>query len=27
VLIIVFFVGRNLMRRGRQAEPVSGVES
>ena len=27
VLIIVFFVGRNLMRRGRQPEPVSGVES
>jgi membrane protein YqaA with SNARE-associated domain len=27
VLIIVFFVGRNLWRRGRQAEPVSGVES
>ena len=27
VLIIAFFVGRNLMRRGRQEEPVSGVES
>src|SRR6478735_10024002 len=27
VVIIIFFVGRNLMRRGRQAEPVSGVES
>ena len=27
VLIIVFFVGKNLMRRARQAEPVSGVES
>jgi len=27
VLIIIFFVGRNLLRRGRQAEPVSGVES
>jgi len=27
VLIIIFFVGRNLMKRGRQAEPVSGVES
>ena len=27
VLIIIFFVGRNLMRRGRQAEPVSEVES
>jgi membrane protein YqaA with SNARE-associated domain len=27
VLIIIFFVGRNLIRRGRQAEPVSEVES
>lgn len=27
VLIIGFFVGRNLMRRGRQAEPVPGAES
>ena len=27
VLIIVVFVGKNLLRRGSQAEPVSGVES
>jgi membrane protein YqaA with SNARE-associated domain len=27
VLIIIFFIGRNLLRRGSQAEPVSGVES
>ena len=27
VLIIIFFVGKNLLRRGSQAEPVSGVES
>ena len=27
VLIIIFFVGKNLIRRGRPAEPVSGVES
>jgi membrane protein YqaA with SNARE-associated domain len=27
VLIIIFFVGRNLMRRSRRPEPVSGVES
>ena len=27
VLIIVFFVGRNLLRRGSQPEPVSGIES
>jgi membrane protein DedA with SNARE-associated domain len=27
VLIIVFFVGRNLVRRGRQPQTVSGVES
>jgi membrane protein YqaA with SNARE-associated domain len=27
VLIIIFFAGRNLLRRGSQAEPVSGVES
>jgi membrane protein YqaA with SNARE-associated domain len=27
VLIIVFFVGRNLLKRSRPAEPVSGVES
>jgi membrane protein YqaA with SNARE-associated domain len=26
-LIIIFFAGRNLLRRGSQAEPVSGVES
>ena len=27
VLIIVFFVGRNLLRRSSQPEPVSGIES
>jgi len=27
VLIVVFFVAKNLMRRGTQVEPVSGVES
>ena len=27
VLIVVFFVAKNLMRRGSQVEPVSGVES
>ena len=27
VLIIIFFVGKSLLRRGRPAEPVSGVES
>ena len=27
VLIIVFFVAKNLMRRSRQPEPVSGIES
>jgi membrane protein YqaA with SNARE-associated domain len=27
VLIIVFFVGRSLLRRGNQPEPVSGIES
>ena len=27
VLIVLFFVGKNLLRRSRQAEPVSGIES
>lgn len=27
VLIVVFFVAKNLMRRGRNPEPVSGIES
>lgn len=27
VLIVVFFVAKNLMRRGRSPEPVSGIES
>lgn len=27
VLIVVFFVGKNLLKRGSQPEPVSGVES
>jgi len=27
VLLILFFVGRNLMRRGNRIEPVSGIES
>ena len=27
VLLILFFVGKNLMRRGNRVEPVSGIES
>jgi membrane protein DedA with SNARE-associated domain len=27
VLLILFFIGKNVMRRGNRVEPVSGIES